>query len=129
MKNIILISSLSSLFLFNAANANTPPSAINQQMVQQYLINQMLLEQASKMNINKNIDTSNIEVKTENFISVPSYYVDENSLIENRNHWSRYCIEGIQYLSSNRGNSHTFTTLVDKDSKPLQCIAVPKNDK
>lgn len=129
MKNIILISSLSSLFLFNAANANTPPSAINQQMVQQYLINQMLLEQASKMNINKNIDTSNIEVNTENSISVPSYYVDENSLIENRNHWSRYCIEGIQYLSSNRGNSHTFNALIDKDGKPLQCIAVPKNDK
>lgn len=129
MKNIILITLLGSLFLSNVTNANTPPSAINQQMVQQYLINQMLLEQASKMNSNKNIDTSNIEIKAENFTSVPSYYVDENSLIENRNHWSRYCIEGIQYLSSNRGNSHTFNALIDKDGKPLQCIVVPKNDK
>ena len=129
MKNIILIALLGSLFLSNVTNANTNPSAINNQMVQQYLINQMLLKQAPEMNSNKNIDTSNIEIKAENFTSVPSYYVDENSLIENRNHWSRYCIEGIQYLSSNRGNSHTFNALIDKDGKPLQCIAVPKNDK
>jgi hypothetical protein len=123
MKNIILIALLGSLFLSNVTNANTNPTMVNDQMVQQYLVNQMLLKQASKTNSNKNTDVSNVET------NIPAYYVNDDYRIERRDRWSRYCIEGIQYISSDHGNSHTFTTLVDKDGKPLQCIAVPKNDK
>lgn len=121
MKNIILIALLGSLFLPNVTNANTNPAMVNDQMVQQYLINQMLLKQASKTNSNKNTDIPNVDT------SVPAYYVNNDYRIERRDRWSRYCIEGIQYISSDHGNSHTFTTLVDKEGKPLQCIAVLKD--
>lgn len=121
MKNIILIALLGSLFLSNVTNANTNPTMVNDQMVQQYLVNQMLLKQASKTNSNKNTDVPNVET------NIPAYYVNDNYRIERRYSWSRYCIEGIQYISSDHGNSHAFTTLVDKEGKPLQCIAVLKD--
>lgn len=122
MKNIILIALLGSLFLPNVTNANTNPSTINDQMVQQYLINQMLLKQASKTNSNKNTDVINTET------GVPAYYVNNDYRIERRYSWSRYCIEGIQYISADYGASYTFTVLVDKEGKPLQCIAVLKDN-
>lgn len=121
MKNIIQIALLGSLFLPSVTNANTNPSTVNDQMVQQYLINKMLLEQASKTNSNKNTNVINTET------SVPSYFVNNDYRIERRDKWSRYCIEGIQYISADHGTSHTFTTLVDKEGKPLQCIAVLKD--
>lgn len=121
MKISFLIALLGSLFLSNVTNANTNPTMVNDQMVQQYLINQMLLKQASKTNSNKNTDVPNVET------NIPAYYVNNDYRIERRDRWSRYCIEGIQYISSDHGNSHTFTTLVDKEGKPLQCIAVLKD--
>ena len=138
MKSIILVS-LTAMLLTSSADANLALATNNlitsvknnqeiadRQSLNQFLLeqNQFLLEQFAKGKSENDTGESN----STNSRDIPSYYVDSNSRIEIRESWSRYCIEGIQYLSSDE-HYRTFTTLVDKEGKPLQCIAVFKASK
>lgn len=123
MKSKFLFSLLAGL-LCSEVHAQINAMELNNQILR----NTLVINQQKKLNqenkdISTDIDPNSVTVNT-----IPSYYVDEDNRIEIKERWSRYCIEGIQYLSSDE-HYRTFTTLVDKEGKPLQCIAVFKDSK